>query len=202
MYGVAAVAVVADSQVQHQLLAETPVVLQEQSEVFHAPRERVLIGLIESRGRLVAHHILQGQVADRQRCGVGLPSSRQSEDAAKLPGVRSSEKSDLLIKGPARYRPRRAILAIKARHPRILNDGKQSPAGSRFGLVGILREPDLIDSLHKTLIHSHASLGSPAAAAERIVGAHTFQEAVSGLRVQGLRQRLLLIRMSSVVRHG
>ena len=96
--------VVAESQVQDQLLAETPVILREQPKVFHAPRERMLVGLVEGGGRLIPHHILHGQITDWQCRRIGLPElasgspcPRQIPECLPVPSLRRIELPHLAI---------------------------------------------------------------------------------------------------------
>ena len=79
-----------------------------------------------------------------------------------------------------------------------MTDSKQAAARRRFGLVGILRFPELVDSLEEVLVVSEACGRGPRGLAEYIVDAHTPGQARGVLRIQRLLRRLLRGRMSSV----
>src|SRR6266850_96472 len=115
---IGAVAVVAHSQVQDQFRVHAPVVLREEPEVDHAPRERVLLGLGTDGGRLVPHDILEGLERYERGSRIRSSSPRHTEDAAELPAMPSAEHRELLLKRVAGYRSLQTILSIKSRHTR------------------------------------------------------------------------------------
>ena len=197
-----AITVIADPQVQDQLPADAPVVLREQPEVLHAPFERRLIGLEGDRGRFIQHHVLKGLVGDLSRSGVRLSSSRKTDDASKLQGVRSAKQRELLFKRVGGNEAPRFIFTIKTCHPRIRDCRNHAGRREGFGLVGIPHEPVLLDSFRVVSVSSETSRRGPRRPSDHVVRAYTARTAGRELWIQGLQRCLDLERMPARERHG
>src|SRR5439155_1006288 len=81
--------VVTDSQVQHQLPVDAPVVLRKKAKVDEAPGVVRPAGVEADAARRIGHDVRKRLVSDVSSVGVRVSSRRQIEHAAKLRAVRS-----------------------------------------------------------------------------------------------------------------
>src|SRR5262249_23593235 len=139
--------VVSQPQVQHQLSADTPIVLQKTSKVDQPPAKGVDPGLEADRIRLVAHDVIECEEIDRAALGSRPPSRGKAEEDTKLPRMLPLEICELLFILPARNDPSRLVFHAERRQARESDVFDATPTRNRFSLIRILEIPGFIDSL-------------------------------------------------------
>src|SRR6266480_934275 len=88
------VAIVTESHVQHELPVHAPVVLREEPEVVINLLERVHAGAESNGGHFVPQDIVKSLESRKgPSLRTGPPSSLKSQDTAKFPRVRSTDKA-------------------------------------------------------------------------------------------------------------
>ena len=192
------VAIVTESHVQHELPVHAPVVLREEPEVVINLLERVHAGAESNRGHFVPQDIVKSLESRKgPSLRTGPPSSLKSQDAAKFPGVRSTDNGELLFKLPTREDAPRLILRPENCQTRKRNWLDLAPARNRFWPVGIALIPELLNSVQQVPVVSSPGRRSPPAPPFHVNRTRTLRTARGHLRIQGILRRSQLVWMSA-----